>query len=145
MKNLILAFSLLFSAGLAAQSADAIVGKWETEEGKSHVKVYKKNGKYYGKIVYLRDNKNDDGSSPKLDSKNPNAKAAKKPIVGKVIVQGLEWDGSEEEWNEGTIYDPSGGSTYSVFARLESPDRLFIKGYIGFSLLGRSTVWKRVD
>lgn len=145
MKNTILTLALLFSAGLAAQSAKAILGTWETEEGKSHVEVYKKGNKYYGKIVYLRDNKNEDGSSPKLDHKNPDPQEAQKPIVGKVIVKDLQWDASEEEWNEGSIYDPASGSTYSVFGRMESPDRLFIKGYIGFSLLGRSTIWKRVE
>lgn len=131
----------LFTSPLIAQ-ADAILGTWFNEPKDAKIKVYQRGDKYYGKIIWLK--ANEDGPT-KLDLKNEDESKRSRPIVGINIVTGLEWDPSEEEWNDGEIYDPRSGSTYSVYATLESKDRLFIKGYIGFSLIGKSTYWTRVD
>ncbi len=42
------------------------------------------------------------------------------------------------------IYDPTSGRTYSCNARMEGDDRLFLRGYFGIKLLGRTTTWTRV-
>ena len=35
--------------------ADAIIGKWLNEDQDAHVQIYKESGKYYGKIVWLKE------------------------------------------------------------------------------------------
>lgn len=126
-------------------SQSEILGIWFNEEKDGKIEVYKKDGKYFGNIIWIQDNKNDDGSAPKLDINNPDPEKRQRPIVGTQILRNLEWDSSEDEWNEGTIYDPKSGNTYDVFARLEDSETLHLKGYIGFTLIGRSTLWMRVE
>ena len=46
-------------------------------------------------------------------------------------------------WKEGTIYDPESGKTYSCKLTLESPKRLKVRGFIGFSFIGRTQIWTR--
>jgi uncharacterized protein (DUF2147 family) len=60
----------------------------------------------------------------------------------------LEWKGDQEEWiwKEGRIYDPESGYTYSFQAEIdpENPDVLMGRGFLGFSLLGRTAEWTRM-
>lgn len=141
MKNLLL-IALLAAGGWAyGQKADDIVGVWWNEEKDGRVEVFKKGDKYYGKIEFIKKNENPDGNSPKKDLNNPDEKLRDRVLMGTVILKDLEWDG--EEWEDGEIYDSKSGNTYSCFARLQKDGTLYFKGYIGFSLIGRSTIWTR--
>ena len=55
-----------------------------------------------------------------------------------------EWfsDDGKNKWSNGIIYDPNNGKTYSCKAKLEG-DKLNVRGFIGISLFGRTTVWTR--
>ena len=44
-----------------AQNADAITGIWYTENDRSLVEVWKSNGLYYGKIIWVRDSLDEKG------------------------------------------------------------------------------------
>lgn len=133
----------LFFMSNISFAQDGILGKWFNEEKTSQIEVYKENGKYYGKIIWLKDNKNPDGTSPRKDYNNPDSKMKQRDLIGTIILKDLKWDADDKEWNEGEIYDPKSGKTYSLFGRIESDGTLFLKGYIGFSLIGRSTIWTR--
>ncbi len=139
------AFILLLittTKGINAQnSADRILGKWYTEENKSLIEIFKKGDKYFGKIVWLKDPKNENGTE-KLDKNNPDEKLRKKTIVDLVIMSNIEFD-EDNEWEDGEIYDPESGNTYSCLITLTSPDKIDMRGYMGFSMFGRSTTWKR--
>jgi uncharacterized protein (DUF2147 family) len=144
MKNIFpVLIGLLFTSSIYAQN-DKILGTWLNEKKDGKIEVYKKGNGYYGKIIWLKNDKNDDGTRPKTDSKNPDVKKRKRTIVGTNILTNLKWDASEKEYNDGEIYDPRGGSTYSCFAYIQKDGRLFIKGYIGFAIIGRSTLWTRL-
>lgn len=123
---------------------DEILGTWLNEEKDGKIFVYKQADEYFGRVTWIEHDTNDDGTSPRLDSENPDSKLAEKPIVGLIILENLEWDDDDNEWDDGEIYDPRSGNTYSCYAKLEDDDTLFLKGYIGFSLIGRSTLWTRV-
>jgi len=64
-----------------------------------------------------------------------------KPILGMVIINGLEKDG--DTWEDGTILDPESGKVYKCYITLENKNKLKVRGYIGFSLLGRTQYWSR--
>ncbi len=50
------------------------------------------------------------------------------------------------DYDNGTILDPSSGKTYSLKAHLaENGKTLELRGFVGFSLLGRTQVWQRVN
>ena len=145
MHKLVLALIVLGSFSIKLTAQGEILGTWYNEEKDSKIKVYKENGKYFGKVVWIKNNTNDDGSSPKLDSKNPDTSKRTRAIIGTQILKNLKWDSDDQEWNQGVIYDPKSGKTYDVFARMEAANTLYLKGYIGFTLIGRSTLWTRVE
>ena len=47
-------------------------------------------------------------------------------------------------WENGHIYDPKNGKDYKCKMTLTSPDALDVRGFIGFSLLGRTEHWTKV-
>lgn len=65
------------------------------------------------------------------------------PILDIVIINGLEKDG--DTWEDGTIFDPETGKVYKCYITLENKNRLKVRGYIGFSLLGRTQYWNRIQ
>ena len=134
-------FFVLLSAGIAfAENPDAIVGEWYTAEGKSVVEIYKCNELYCGRIVWLKNPKTDAGND-KTDLKNPDESKRGRKIMGLEILSGFKYAG-EDTWKEGKIYDPKSGKTYSCKMKLDGTE-LKVRGYVGFSLLGRTTVWTR--
>ena len=66
------------------------------------------------------------------------------PIVGMVILTGLKQDAANH-WDDGDILDPNNGKTYSCSMTVEKEGAsLAVRGYIVFSVLGRSQTWLRV-
>ena len=49
--------------GLAQNKGDLIVGKWITDNGDSQIEFYQKEGKYYGKIIWLKEPLKHDGTA----------------------------------------------------------------------------------
>jgi uncharacterized protein (DUF2147 family) len=137
-------FILLFTTvGFSAfsQNKDAVLGEWVNATGEAHVDIYKKNSKYFGKIVWLKNPTNEAGGT-KMDVKNPNESLQSKPVQGLEILKDFVFDG--EKWTDGSIYDPKSGKTYSCNITLKKDGNLNIRGYIGLSIIGRSEVWKKL-
>jgi len=136
MKKIItLCLGALFA--ITAQAQNEIVGKWNASDGEAVVEMYQSKGTYSGKIIWLKNGKNSDGTD-KTDSKNPDKSKRNKTIKGLNIVSGLKYDGSE--WDGGKVYDPESGRTYKCSVRLEG-GKLKLKGKWGpFS---RTQTWTR--
>ncbi len=121
---------------------DPIERLWYNEEGSAKIKIYTaKDGKLYGMIVWLKE-PNRDGK-PKLDFRNTDKSKRNDPVMGLLILKKFKKDG-QNHYEDGTIYDPKNGKTYSCKMTLEG-DKLNVRGYIGFSLIGRTTVWTKAD
>ena len=134
---------ILFPVILFSQNSESICGTWLEEEKQSHIEIYKTDEGYYeGKIIWLAEPLDEDGKI-KLDKENPNKKLRNQTIKGLIIIKDLEFT-DENKWSNGNIYDARSGKTYSLNARLEDANTLFMRGYIGFSLIGRTTTWTRV-
>ena len=58
-----------------------------------------------------------------------------------IVIETLMKDG--DEYNSGTILDPENGETYKCYVELVSESKLKVRGYIGFSLFGRTQYWIR--
>jgi uncharacterized protein (DUF2147 family) len=64
------------------------------------------------------------------------------PIIGLIIIRNMQRD--NDGYGGGDILDPESGSVYHCKLHLEQDgSRLVVRGYIGFSLLGRSQTWQR--
>ncbi|MCU0352164.1 MAG: DUF2147 domain-containing protein [Cytophagales bacterium] len=132
----------LFSSRIFAQNnTDAILGTWLTGDEKGHVQIYKQNGKYFGKIVWIKEPLKD--GKPILDTKNPDPKKRSQPVMGLVFLRNFAYEG-DDVWEGGKIYDPESGKDYSCKMTLRNENTLDVRGFIGFSLLGRTDTWKRV-
>ena len=133
---------ILFTCMLVnSYQTSQIEGVWitqddETGKKKSEVLLYKNEGKLYGKILNLL--LEEDKGKLCVNCKGENKNLA---IEGMVIVEGLELNG--KTWEEGTILDPKSGKTYSCYITFENNNTLKVRGYIGFSLLGRTKKWIR--
>ena len=79
---------------------------------------------------------------PKVDKNNEEESLRSRPVIGVPLLKGFEWD--DDIYEDGTIYDPENGKTYSCEITFDGNDKLNVRGYIGFSLLGRTTYWTRV-
>lgn len=123
-------------------NSQSILGKWktmddETGEPKSIVEITEKSGKIYAKVIEILNLSNKNALCQNCSGEDKN-----KPILGLTIIKGLKKDGSE--YNSGQILDPKNGKLYKCSLSLESKDKLKVRGYIGFSLLGRTQYWHRV-
>ena len=125
--------------------ADDIIGTWLNEEVTGQVEIFKSGTSYYGKIVWLKEPIDINTGKPRTDIENPESSRHNDPLIGLVNLKGFAFDG-DDEWEDGTIYDPKNGKTYSCYMKFEdaSKKRLKIRGYIGVSLLGRTTLWTPV-
>lgn len=136
---------LVYASVGFAQEADknSPVGVWRTiddETGKanSHIKIWEKNGKIYGEIIKLID---PDEENPVCDECS--GKLHNKPVLGMVIIRGLSKDG--DKWSGGTILDARNGKTYKVYVKVQAGgNKLKVRGYIGFALIGRTKYWYRL-
>lgn len=143
MRSVLISVLLLFSISVFSQ-ADRVVGIWLTQDGDSQVKIIKSaENKFYGQIKWLK-NPKEDGKA-KVDKKNPNEKLKTRPILDLMLLSGFVYNAAKEQWVDGTIYDPKNGKTYNCYMWIEpnNPDVLHVKGYIGFSWIGRQVEWKR--
>ncbi|MFY0631118.1 MAG: DUF2147 domain-containing protein [Flavobacteriaceae bacterium] len=137
-KQLLLATILLFSISCFSQT---IFGKWnsfdeDTKKLESVIEVYKKDGKAYAKIISITDPERQDATCFKCKGKLKD-----QPILGMDILTGLKEDG--DEWSGGKIIDPKNGKQYKCYIKLLDNNTLKLRGYIGFSMFGRTAIWKR--
>jgi uncharacterized protein (DUF2147 family) len=132
------------SFGQSNTNPDTIIGYWMTGEGKAKVQIFRVGKKYFGKIVWLKAPKETDGSI-KLDKHNPDETLRSKPVVGLTILRDFVWDADDMEFDDGRIYDPESGSDYSCYMKFETKDKLYVRGYVGFSLIGRTQYWTRTN
>jgi len=143
MKKIAILFAFIFTSTIVlAQKPDEIIGKWLNKDKEAHLQIYKKGNKYYGKLAWLK-NPNDESGQPKKDSKNPSGELRSRPLLGLEILKGFEYKNGT--WEEGTIYDPKSGKTYSCKMTLDGKNKLNVRGYVGISLIGRTEVFTRVD
>ena len=133
---------MFLSANMSAQVNPT--GIWQTvddEDGKpkSHIEVYKVDGKLHAKVIKLLEKENDLLCTEcKGDKKD-------QPIVGMEIMWEMKKDGDKNEWKGGKIMDPKNGKEYKCKVKLEQEGVLEVRGFIGFSLLGRTQKWYRIE
>jgi uncharacterized protein (DUF2147 family) len=139
----ILFFLIAFSARLCSfAQTDPIERLWYNEEKTAKIQVYKAtDGQFYGKIVWLKEPLRD--GKPKIDINNTDKTRRNDPILGLVILKNLKKK-SDNHYEEGFVYDPKNGKTYHCKVLLQG-NKLDLRGYIGFSLIGRTSTWTRAD
>ena len=116
---------------------DKILGEWLNGDKTGIVEIYKQENKYYGKIVRRADK-----GPKKYDVHNPDPNEHTQLLAGKIILKDLSYD--DDEWEDGTIYNPNNGKTYKCVIEMTDNNTLEMTGYVGVPLFGSTQVWTRV-
>ncbi|UOG77011.1 DUF2147 domain-containing protein [Hymenobacter tibetensis] len=147
MKYILLSYLFFFTGPLAAwaqtPSAPPPLGVWADDSGDSHIELYRCGEELCGRLVWLRQ-PTDANGKPRLDERNPKEERRTQPLHNLTVLQHLRYSPENERWEGGEIYDPENGRTYSCYVGAAGKDRLEVKGYIGFSMIGKSHYWQRV-
>ena len=128
----------------AADSASTPAGRWRTFDdkiagkAKAIIVLYEENGLLFGRVETLVD-----PDAVKICDKCSDERKGR-PVTGMVVVRRMKKDG--DEYTGGDILDPKNGSVYRCKMRLVDQGRkLSVRGYLGFSLFGRTQTWIRDD
>lgn len=140
MSHFLMLITVLF---FNVNQPNSVEGVWitqddETGQKKSEVLIYQENGKLYGKILKLLLPEDEGKLCTECDGENKN-----KPIEGIVIVNDLILN--DVTWEDGTILDPKSGKVYDCYLTLEDQNNLKVRGFLGFSILGRTQSWIRKE
>ena len=135
---------LLLALPMAAFAQNTPVGTWvtiddKTQKPKSVVEIYEtKDGSLAGRVSEVL--QSDRGPNPVCDKCSGDRK--NKPVEGMVILWSVRKHG--DSWEDGKILDPASGKVYSVkITPVDGGKKLDVRGFMGFSLLGRTQTWVR--
>ncbi|MDR3272454.1 MAG: DUF2147 domain-containing protein [Flavobacteriaceae bacterium] len=140
MRKMLIITTLMLACSVFV-SAQSFVGKWkniddETGKPKAIIEIYKKESKYYGKIVELLMKPEHPTCVKCTDDRKD------KPLIGLEMLRNMTLGGNE--LSGGKILDPAKGKEYKCTISFENDDKLKVRGYIGISLVGRNQYWTRV-
>ena len=130
MRKILVIISLFFAVYTNAQNqADDIVGYYYsidpfTKEPSQNYIYAEKDGTYSGKVVWVK--------NPELQFR-----------VGYVFLKNLTFNTKENEWQDGVMLYPGKKGTYKAYMSITSDGQLKVRGYWGFSLLGKTLYWTR--
>jgi uncharacterized protein (DUF2147 family) len=125
-----------------SSSAASPFGLWKTIDdntGKPRgvVRVYEQGGELFGKL--------EQSFTPGAESRVCHVcqdERHDQPMIGLLIIRHMKPDG--DAWSGGDILDPDTGKVYRCRLHLANGgSQLVVRGFIGFSLLGRSQTWLR--
>jgi uncharacterized protein (DUF2147 family) len=123
-----------------ATPADQLIGEWWTENNEGRIQMARyKDGTYRGVTTCCE--QKDENGKVKLDIHNPNPALRNRSTVGIVLIWNLKYENGE--YIDGHVYNPRDGKTYRMKMEIIDHDTLKIRGYLGFSLLGQTQIWKR--
>ncbi|HOD13557.1 MAG TPA: DUF2147 domain-containing protein [Spirochaetota bacterium] len=142
--SICLALVVILAAFPARAELD-IVGTWKnvdarTGRAKSHIKIWEKDGIYYGKIEYLLD--------PSTGSRCDDCAGTRKgrPIVGMVMLWGMKKAAAKDDgldfYSGGRFLDVGSGNDYSCRIWRMSDNKIRVRRYV--FLFYRTEYWYRI-
>ncbi len=141
---MIAAVLFVLPASFAQKNADDILGVWMNEDQDAHIEITKRDNEYFGKLIWLKNPTDEETGKPKLDKHNPDESLRSRATWGLEILTNFVFDG-DNRWEDGKIYDPKKGKTYSCYMKFDDEKTIKIRGFIGVTLLGRTTYWTHVE
>ena len=144
--------TILVAAALAGSALSAIaqttpVGLWKTISDKdgsvtSEVRVVDNAGVLSGRVE--RTFRTDVKTDAKCDLCKDDRKD--QPIIGLEIIRGLGKASGKDVWEGGTVIDPDNGTVYKLkMTPIDGGKKLEVRGFVGFSLFGRTQTWIRAQ
>lgn len=133
--------SVLMACYASVSLAKAPLGIWTTIDEKtgkkrSEIRLSMEHNELSGKIIRVYPEAGDTGICKACPGKFKN-----QPIQGLNFLWGLKED-KHGSWHDGEILDPKSGKIYRA-KMTQRGDKLYVRGYVGLSLLGRTQIWVR--
>ena len=129
LKKLFLTLLAFFILSHTVNAQKDFIGKWLSPSKKGVVETYLQGNKLFGKLVWVQ--------SERKDIYNSDKNLRNREVKGLNLFSNFTW--SDNQWVDGKIYDPEGGSTYSCKMWLsDDKQTLNVRGYIGISIIGRT-------
>jgi uncharacterized protein (DUF2147 family) len=118
-----------------------VTGMWKITDEKSNVEksiveIFEKDNAYHGRVVKILP------TSKRTHCDQCTGDLKDKPLVGMVIISGLTKTANGGE--NGKILNPANGNTYSCYIELVEPDKLKLRGYLGYPMFGKTMYYKRL-
>ena len=123
----------------ALQPSNTVVGNWRTAAG-SVLSVSPCVNLLCIRLVQV------EASAPGTeDANNPNPALRSRSLCNLEIGTGFHPSADGKTAENGSLYDPLSGKTYTGALALNGPGTLKLRGYIGVKLFGRTEVWTRAN
>ena len=125
----------------SAQLRETALGIWAEEDGEARIEIAPCQDKLCGHIVWLK-NPVDNNGQPQMDLNNPNPALRTRPILGLLIMAGLQPNDDDTPiWRDGYTIQKMARSMMSI-SRLRE-DTMEVEGCL-MKILCASQTWTRV-
>ncbi|GAB5537821.1 MAG: DUF2147 domain-containing protein [Rubricoccaceae bacterium] len=154
MRRSLAILSLLSLVAVAASAqpsslpaeAQAYLDDWttysdETGEAQVVVRISEVNGVVQGRIIRVLPTQ--EHPTPQFQCDDCAGQYQGADLRTIPLITGMEWKG--DHFAGGRITDPEKDKRYKATMKLDGPDRLRVRGYIGIRALGRTQVWRRAN
>lgn len=129
----------LLGAGFSERAWADIAGVWTTPGCTARVAIEPCEAGLCGTVVWLWDPIDADGA-PRRDEENSDRDLRARPLLGLPILSGFR-KGAGEVWQDGEIYNPEDGRTYSASLSLHG-DVLKLEGCV--LIFCETQTWRRL-
>ena len=110
-----------------SQENKDVIGEWYNAEKDAVITIFEDNNSLSGKITWML-YPNDEDGNPKTDPLNPDKKLRDRLRLGMVMMHSFKHIDANV-WDNGKLYDPKQGKTYSGMLTLKDENTLSLRGY----------------
>ncbi|MAM35273.1 MAG: hypothetical protein CMH28_09380 [Micavibrio sp.] len=133
-------FTLTTGLNASFAQENLVEGFWLTQNERSVVETFKCNEGLCGKIHWIIE------GGMTSDSENPDVSLRNRPLCNLGILWGFSQNPNNPNvWEGGKIYKADDGDTYSATLSVKDANTLFVRGYVGLPIFGKSQTWTRVS
>lgn len=135
--NLTICLILFYTSISFAQQADIIIGKYRLPN-KLDIEIFENNEKYFGKIIALNGFEN----GQLLDINNPDHSKRNDLLIGKLIIENLEYDQKEKKWIKGIMYGAEKGMYFNLKVTEVRQNEIVVVG--SKFIMWKTLEWKKL-
>jgi uncharacterized protein (DUF2147 family) len=122
-------------------SAQRLIGVWESEEKNLQIEMFEDDGQFAGRMIYFKCSSDYIMRTCK-DVENPNKQLTDRNLLGLKLLTQLSYQGGDL-WDDGKIYDPNSGNTFEARIQLMGQNKAIVRGYWKYRWFGRSMIFYR--
>jgi uncharacterized protein (DUF2147 family) len=130
---------MLFAAFLAAPSADSVIGTWHSPTKNGVINIQKCGSSICGTLESGDDIK---AHPDAKDVNNKDESQRGRALKGLTMLSGFK-PGSDGTWEDGNVYNPNDGRTYSGKITVQDANTLHLRGCV-FVPLCKTETWTRI-